>query len=55
MKNESKKIRKDLVVILEQIGIKPQSRGEELDIEALINLSNGISEYLSSKDQSVSP
>ncbi len=49
MKNESKEIRKDLVVILEHIGIKPQSRGEELDIEALINLSNGISEYLSSK------
>ena len=55
MKNESKEIRKDLVAILEQVNIKPKSRGEELDIDALINLSNGISEYLSSKKQSAPP
>ena len=55
MKNESKEIRKELASILEHVAIKPKSRGEELDIEALINLSNGISEYLSSKRQSASP
>jgi 16S rRNA (adenine1518-N6/adenine1519-N6)-dimethyltransferase len=55
MKDESKEIRKDLASILEHVGIKPKSRGEELDIEALISLSNGISEYLSSKKQSASP
>jgi 16S rRNA (adenine1518-N6/adenine1519-N6)-dimethyltransferase len=55
MKDESKEIRKDLASILEHVGIKPKSRGEELDIEALISLSNGISEYLSSKKQSAPP
>jgi 16S rRNA (adenine1518-N6/adenine1519-N6)-dimethyltransferase len=55
MKDESKETRKDLVEILEHVGIRSKSRGEELDIEALINLSNGISEYLNSKKQSVSP
>jgi 16S rRNA (adenine1518-N6/adenine1519-N6)-dimethyltransferase len=55
MKEESKVIRKDLASILEHVGIKPKSRGEELDIEALIDLSNAISEYLSSKKQSASP
>jgi hypothetical protein len=54
MKDESKEIRKDLIAILENIGIRSKSRGEELDIEALIDLSNGISEYLSSRKQSVS-
>jgi 16S rRNA (adenine1518-N6/adenine1519-N6)-dimethyltransferase len=49
MKDESKEIRKDLIAILEHVGIRSKSRGEELDIEALINLSNGISEYLSSR------
>jgi len=55
MKEESKVIRKDLASILEHVGIKPKSRGEELNIEALIDLSNAISEYLSSKKQSASP
>ena len=55
MKNESKEIRKELASILEHVAIKPKSRGEELDIEALISLSNGISEYLSSKRQSAPP
>ena len=55
MKNESKEIRKELASILEHVAIKPKSRGEELDIEALISLSNGISEYLSSKKQSAPP
>ena len=49
----SKETRNDLVTILEHVGIRPESRGEELDIEKLIELSNGISEYLNSSKQSV--
>ncbi len=44
-KEESKKIRSDLMTILDQVGIRHGSRGEELDIETLINLSNKISEF----------
>ncbi len=51
---ESKDIRNNLITILEHVGIRPESRGEELDIEKLIELSNGISEYLNSGKQSVS-
>jgi 16S rRNA (adenine1518-N6/adenine1519-N6)-dimethyltransferase len=43
-KNET---RYDLMTILERVGIRPDSRGEELEIEKLIELSNEISEYLS--------
>ena len=50
---ESKEIRNNLITILEHVGIRPESRGEELDIEKLIELSNGISEYLNSGKQSV--
>ncbi len=50
---ESKETRNDLVTMLEHVGIRPESRGEELDIEKLIELSNGISEYLNSSKQSV--
>jgi len=50
---ESKETRNDLVTILEHVGIRPESRGEELDIDKLIELSNGISEYLNSSKQSV--
>ena len=45
---KSKEIRNNLVTILEHIDIRPESRGEELNIEKLIELSNGISEYLNS-------
>ncbi len=55
MKNEPKETRKDLVTILDHVGIRSKSRGEELDIEALIDLSNGITEYLDSRKQSISP
>ncbi|MCP4411051.1 MAG: ribosomal RNA small subunit methyltransferase A [Gammaproteobacteria bacterium] len=44
-KEESKKMRSDLMAILDQAGIGQGSRGEELGIETLINLSNKISEY----------
>jgi 16S rRNA (adenine1518-N6/adenine1519-N6)-dimethyltransferase len=45
-KNET---RQDLVTILERVGIRPESRGEELEIEALIELSNEISDYVNSQ------
>jgi 16S rRNA (adenine1518-N6/adenine1519-N6)-dimethyltransferase len=48
MNEDTKEIRNDLVSILDQVGIRQGSRGEELGIEALINLSNKISEYLGS-------
>ena len=40
--------RQDLVTILERVGISPDSRGEELEVEKLIELSNEISDYVSS-------
>jgi 16S rRNA (adenine1518-N6/adenine1519-N6)-dimethyltransferase len=43
-KNET---RQDLVTILERVGIRPESRGEELEIEKLIELSNEVSDYVS--------
>jgi 16S rRNA (adenine1518-N6/adenine1519-N6)-dimethyltransferase len=43
-KNET---RDDLAAILERVGIRPDSRGEELEIEKLIELSNEISDYVS--------
>ena len=55
IKKVNKKIREELVTILKHVGIKPESRGEELDIEKLIELSNGISEYLNPGKHSVSP
>lgn len=39
--------RQDLVTILERVGIRPDSRGEELEVEKLIELSNEISDYVS--------
>ena len=39
--------RDDLAAILERVGIRPDSRGEELEIEKLIELSNEISDYVS--------
>ncbi|MHC4267081.1 MAG: 16S rRNA (adenine(1518)-N(6)/adenine(1519)-N(6))-dimethyltransferase RsmA [Planctomycetota bacterium] len=49
IKKETKELRNDLVTVLKNVGIRRESRGEELDIEALINLSNGISEKIFSK------
>lgn len=46
IKKASQNIRNDLITILEGVDIRPDSRGEELDLEKLIELSNGISEYL---------
>lgn len=34
------------MAILERVGIRPDSRGEELEIEKLIELSNEISDYV---------
>ncbi|MGR3174087.1 MAG: 16S rRNA (adenine(1518)-N(6)/adenine(1519)-N(6))-dimethyltransferase RsmA [Candidatus Scalindua sp.] len=39
--------RQDLMTILERVGISPDSRGEELEVEKLIELSNEISDYVS--------
>jgi 16S rRNA (adenine1518-N6/adenine1519-N6)-dimethyltransferase len=41
--------RQDLMTILERVGIRPDSRGEELEIEKLIELSNEISDYVTSQ------
>jgi 16S rRNA (adenine1518-N6/adenine1519-N6)-dimethyltransferase len=49
-KNET---RDELMTILERVGIRPESRGEELEIEKLIELSNEISDYLSSRKNPV--
>ncbi len=39
-------LREDLQPILKKVGIDPGSRGEELDLEKLIELSNEISDYV---------
>jgi len=39
--------RQDLMAILERVDIRPESRGEELEIEKLIELSNEVSDYVS--------
>ncbi|MGR3311259.1 MAG: 16S rRNA (adenine(1518)-N(6)/adenine(1519)-N(6))-dimethyltransferase RsmA [Candidatus Brocadiales bacterium] len=46
-------LREDLQPILKKVGIDPGSRGEELDLEKLIELSNEISDYVSSQKDSV--
>ncbi|MFQ5965758.1 MAG: 16S rRNA (adenine(1518)-N(6)/adenine(1519)-N(6))-dimethyltransferase RsmA [Candidatus Scalinduaceae bacterium] len=42
IKKEAQEIRNDLLNILKKVGIEPGSRGEELDLEKLIELSNEI-------------
>lgn len=42
IKKEDKEIRENLISILKKIGVEPGSRGEELDLEKLIELSNEI-------------
>ena len=46
-------LREDLQPILKKVGIDPGSRGEELDLEKLIELSNEISDYVCSQKNSV--
>jgi len=46
-------LREDLQPILKKVGIDPESRGEELDLEKLIELSNEISDYVCSQRNSV--
>jgi 16S rRNA (adenine1518-N6/adenine1519-N6)-dimethyltransferase len=46
-------LREDLQPILKKVGIDPESRGEELDLEKLIELSNEISDYVCSQKNSV--
>ncbi len=46
-------MREDLQPILKKVGINPGSRGEELDLEELIELSNEISDYVCSQKDSV--
>jgi 16S rRNA (adenine1518-N6/adenine1519-N6)-dimethyltransferase len=46
-------LREDLQPILKKVGIDPGSRGEELDLEKLIELSNEISDYVCSQRNSV--
>jgi 16S rRNA (adenine1518-N6/adenine1519-N6)-dimethyltransferase len=46
-------LREDLQPILKKVGISPGSRGEELDLEELIELSNEVSGYLCSQKDSV--
>ena len=46
-------LREDLQPILKKVGIDPGSRGEELDLEKLIELSNEISDYVCSQKDSV--
>ncbi len=45
--------RQDLMTILARVGIMPESRGEELETEKLIELSNEISDYIILQRKSV--
>jgi len=45
--------RQDLMAILGRVGIRPDSRGEELETEMLIELSNEISDYVNSQKNPV--
>ncbi len=42
-------MREYLIPILKRINVEPGSRGEELDLEELIELSNEISGYMNAK------
>lgn len=46
---KTRELRCDLETVLKNAGIRVESRGEDLDIEALIKLSNEFSEYLDTK------
>ncbi|MFQ5715287.1 MAG: 16S rRNA (adenine(1518)-N(6)/adenine(1519)-N(6))-dimethyltransferase RsmA [Candidatus Scalinduaceae bacterium] len=53
IEKDAQGLREDLQPILKKVGINPGSRGEELDLEKLIELSNEISDYLSPQGNSV--
>ena len=49
IEKDAQGLREDLQPILKKVGINPESRGEELDLEKLIELSNEISGYMNAK------
>ena len=49
IEKDAQGLREDLQPILKKVGIDPGSRGEELDLEKLIELSNEISGYMNTK------
>jgi len=53
IEKDAQRLREDLQPILKKVGIDPGSRGEELDLEKLIELSNEISDYVCSQKDSV--
>ncbi len=53
IEKDAQGLREDLQPILKKVGIDPGSRGEELDLEELIELSNEISDYVCSQKDSV--
>ena len=53
IEKDAQGLREDLQPILRKVGINPGSRGEELDLEELIELSNEISDYVCSQKDSV--
>jgi 16S rRNA A1518/A1519 N6-dimethyltransferase RsmA/KsgA/DIM1 with predicted DNA glycosylase/AP lyase activity len=46
IEKDAQGLREDLQPILKKVGIDPGSRGEELDLEKLIELSNEVSDYV---------
>lgn len=55
IEKDTQLLREDLQSILEKVGISPGSRGEELDLEKLIGLSNEIFGYVNAKGIASSP
>ncbi len=49
IEKDAQGLREDLQPILKKVGINPESRGEELDLEKLIELSNEITGYMNAK------
>jgi 16S rRNA (adenine1518-N6/adenine1519-N6)-dimethyltransferase len=55
IEKDTQGLREDLQSILKKVGISPGSRGEELDLEKLIGLSNEIFRYMNAKGIVSSP
>jgi 16S rRNA (adenine1518-N6/adenine1519-N6)-dimethyltransferase len=55
IEKDTQGLREDLQPILKKVGISPGSRGEELDLEKLIGLSNEIFRYMNAKGIVSSP
>jgi 16S rRNA (adenine1518-N6/adenine1519-N6)-dimethyltransferase len=53
IEKDAQGLREDLQPILKKVGINPGSRGEELELEKLIELSNEISDYVCSQKDSM--